>query len=80
MAFLYDTRDPTTALFLSDKEANKAIGLVTKAFPKVKRGSVRVVVRRGSLMGYSAVLHLGDGREPFPLTNSDFERLQGAAR
>ena len=78
MAFLYDTRDPSTALFITERGAKEAIGLVTAVFSKVRRGSVRAVVRHGALCGYSAVLHLGDGREPFPLTNSDFERLQGA--
>lgn len=76
MSLLNDFRDPTTALFLSEREAWKAAHAVKARYPKrVLKVEPKLRRRRGENLGYAVVVHFTDDRPPSPLTNSDVERL-----
>lgn len=73
---LYDSNDPTTALFTSRKGAAKAGDMVMAQHrAKITRTEVKPRRCRGELLGYALVIHFKDKRPASPLTNSDFERL-----
>ena len=72
---LYDTRDPTMALFLTEGAASRAAGMVLRYFPdRVTKADPKAHYSRGELKGYKVHITTKDHRN-FPLTNSDFERL-----
>lgn len=76
MSYLYDDRDPTTALFLSTDVAERAGNSVIREFPdRVAKCVPKLRTRNGQHLGYALIIFFKDKRPPSPLTNSDFERL-----
>lgn len=74
---LIDNSDPTTALFISEGAASKAALMVERQFPhKITKAEPKLKKSRGEVVGYCVQLNFKDNRNPSPLTNSDFERLQ----
>jgi hypothetical protein len=74
---LIDNSDPTTALFISEGAASRAASMVERQFPhRIKEAQPKLKKSRGEILGYYLQLHFKDNRNPTPLTNSDFERLQ----
>jgi hypothetical protein len=74
---LIDDSDPTTALFISEGAASKAASMVMRQFPhRIAKADPRLRLSRGEVKGYYVQLKFKDKRNPSPLTNSDFERLQ----
>lgn len=76
MSLINDFKDPTTALFLSEREAWRAAGAAKARYPqRVDRAEPKIRRRRGEVLGYAVVVYFTDGRPVSPLTNSDIERL-----
>lgn len=76
MTLMVDSNDPTVALFLSEQGAERACGLVRRAYPKtVKKCVVKPRMQRGEMLGYQVIAHHRDPALTAPITNADFERV-----